>query len=255
MLRELAKLTERDESVQGALAQSLDVLTSSGSGLSVDEGKRWSPILLRWVCIHSPESLARSCGCRVLNRVVNSLGQVGIPISQAWLAMLLMDIVNESKPKLGRTKGTSIAEAKERGLVQVWFFLLVMQFVSLYKILFVLHLCKNRSASYGYLLRYVMVAKLQTERVRLATAAAADIAKVVAREAEASAATELTGKGVAESARELPMVDLLGFDMSPAADHPKDSPPKVTAREAASSTLKAVKALTELIAEDQVCQI
>ncbi|KAG0587590.1 hypothetical protein KC19_2G175600 [Ceratodon purpureus] len=209
MLRELAKLTERDESVQGALAQSLDVLTSSGSGLSVDEGKRWSPILLRWVCIHSPESLARSCGCRVLNRVVNSLGQVGIPISQAWLAMLLMDIVNESKPKLGRTKGTSVAEAKERGLVQ-------------------------------------------TERVRLATAAAADIAKVVAREAEASAATELTGKGVAESARELPMVDLLGFDMSPAADHPKDSPPKVTAREAASSTLKAVKALTELIAEDEV---
>jgi len=99
-----------------------------------------------------------------------------------------------------------------------------------------------------------MVAKLQTERVSLATAAAADIAKVVAREAETSAATELTGKGVAESARELPMVDLLGFDMSPAADHNKEVPPKVTAREAASSTLRAVKALTELIAEDQVCQ-
>lgn len=99
------------------------------------------------------------------------------------------------------------------------------------------------------------MAKLQTERVSLATAAAADIAKVVAREAETSAATEQTGKGVAESARELPMVDLLGFDMSPAADHTKDTPPKVTAREAAGSTLKAVKALTELIAEDQVCQI
>jgi hypothetical protein len=213
MLRELSKLTERDESVQGALAQSLDVLTSLGPGLSVDEGKRWSPILLRWVCIHSPESLARSCGCRVLNRVVNSLGQVGIPISQAWLAMLLMDIVNDSKPKVGRTKGISIAEAKERGLVQVCL-LYAMQFVSLVRINFVLHLYENISASYGYLLRLVMVAKLQTERVRLATAAAADIAKVVAREAEAS----------------------------------------VTAREAASSTLKAVKALTELIAEDQVCQ-
>jgi len=99
----------------------------------------------------------------------------------------------------------------------------------------------------------VIVAKLQTERVSLATAAAAEIAKVVAREAETAAATELTGNGVAESARELPMVDLLGFDMSPAADHNKETPPKVTAREAASSTLRAVKALTELIAEDQVC--
>lgn len=93
---------------------------------------------------------------------------------------------------------------------------------------------------------------MQTERMSLATAAATDIAKVVAREAETIAATEVTRKGVAESARELPMVDLLGFDMSPAPEHNKDAPPKVTAREAAASTLKAVKALTELIAEDQV---
>lgn len=117
-LREIAKLTERDESIQGAIAQSLDVLTSSRSGLSVDESKKWSPILLRWVCTYKPDSLARSCGCRILNRVVNSLGQDGIPISQAWLAMLLMNIVNESKPKLGKAKGASIVEAKERLLVQ-----------------------------------------------------------------------------------------------------------------------------------------
>lgn len=119
VLRELAKKTERDESVQGALAHSLDVLTSTGSGLSIDEGKKWSPILLRWVCINKPESVARACGCRVLNRVVDSLGQVGIPISQAWLAMLLMNIVSDSKRKPGRTKGGSVAEAKERGLVLV----------------------------------------------------------------------------------------------------------------------------------------
>lgn len=130
VLRELAKKTERDESVQGALAQSLDVLTSSCSGLSVDECKKWSPILLRWVCINKPESLARSCGCRVLNRVVNSLGQAGIPISQAWLAMLLMDIVNESKRKPGRTKAISVAEAKERGLVLVCLFFYVLQSVN-----------------------------------------------------------------------------------------------------------------------------
>ncbi|XP_073396493.1 uncharacterized protein [Physcomitrium patens] len=198
-LREIAKLTERDESIQGAIAQSLDVLTSSRSGLSVDESKKWSPILLRWVCTYKPDSLARSCGCRILNRVVNSLGQDGIPISQAWLAMLLMNIVNESKPKLGKAKGASIVEAKERLLVQ-------------------------------------------------ASAAAGDIAKVVAREAEASAATELSVKGVAESARELPMV---GFFLSPVAGQTKESPRKVTAREAASCTLKALKALTELIAEDQ----
>lgn len=122
LLRDLAKQTESADSVQGALAQSLDVLTAAGSGLSLDEGKKWSPILLRWVCIHKPDSLARSCGCRVLNRVVNNLGQGGIPISQAWLAMLLMDIVTESKPKLGRGKGTSNtgSEARERDLVQVY---------------------------------------------------------------------------------------------------------------------------------------
>lgn len=97
----------------------------------------------------------------------------------------------------------------------------------------------------------------QSERIRLATAAASELAKVVAREATTSAeSNEQTEKAVAESARELPMVDLLGFDMSP-VDHStksavKDGPPKVTAREAAYSTLRAVKALTELIAEDQV---
>lgn len=118
MLRELTKQTESDESVQGAVAQSLDVLTASGSGLSLDEGKKWSPILLRWVCSQKPDCLSRSCGCRILDRVVNNLGQGGIPISQAWLAMLLMDIVSENKPKLGRNKGTS-TEARERNLVQV----------------------------------------------------------------------------------------------------------------------------------------
>ena len=93
--------------------------------------------------------------------------------------------------------------------------------------------------------------------MRVATAAASEIAKVVAREAETSSAeTKVTDQAVAASARELPMVDLLGFDMSPAQDHSsgkKESVPKVTAREAANSTLRAVKALTELIAEDQVC--
>lgn len=97
-----------------------------------------------------------------------------------------------------------------------------------------------------------MVVKLQSQLVVQAAAAAGDIAKVVAREAEASAATELSVKGVAESARELPMV---GFFLSPVAGQTKESPRKVTAREAASCTLKALKALTELIAEDQVCQI
>lgn len=90
----------------------------------------------------------------------------------------------------------------------------------------------------------------------MATGAATQLAKVVALEAAAmQAATKQSQQAVAESAAELPMVDLLGFDVTTdllSTSGSGSSLPKVTAGEAALATLKAIKALTELTAEEPV---
>jgi hypothetical protein len=202
VLRRIAKETEVHARIQGALAQILDVFTASGAGLSAQESHKWSPILLRWVCSQNSESVTRDCGCRILMRVVNSLDQGGIPISQAWLAMLLMDVVSDRNVVKTRSQ-------KARSMVQ-------------------------------------------NERLQMATDAASQLAKVVAL--EGTVATKKSLQAVAESAAQLPMVDLLGFfgatDTIPASG--SKELPKVTAGEAALVTLKAVKALTELTAEDPV---
>jgi hypothetical protein len=112
VLRRIAKETEVHARIQGALAQILDVFTASGAGLSAQESHKWSPILLRWVCSQNSESVTRDCGCRILMRVVNSLDQGGIPISQAWLAMLLMDVVSDRNVVKTRNQ-------KARSMVQV----------------------------------------------------------------------------------------------------------------------------------------
>jgi hypothetical protein len=202
VLRRIAKETEAHARIQGALAQILDVFTASGAGLSAQESHKWSPILLRGVSRQNSESVTRDCGCRILMRVVNSLDRGGIPISQAWLAMLLMDVVSD------------------RNVVKTG----------------------NRIAR----------SMVQNERLQMATDAASQLAKVVAL--EGTVATKKSLQAVAESAAQLPMVDLLGFfgatDIIPASG--SKELPKVTAGEAALVTLKAVKALTELTAEDPV---
>lgn len=95
---------------------------------------------------------------------------------------------------------------------------------------------------------------MQNQVFQAAIIAAAQLAKVVAEEAAYRADTSDTDVEVAESAAELPMIDLLGLDVmgNTSKPSPKEALPKVTATEAAVAVQRAIKALTELTAEDPV---
>ncbi|KAJ7558284.1 hypothetical protein O6H91_04G032200 [Diphasiastrum complanatum] len=213
IMRGLAKQTEADTIVQRALAEALFVATESGNRMPLEESKKWSGILLRWVCSRTSEKKTRSFGSSVLNRIIENLGRSGIPIFQAWLAMLLIDLVKASQEEAVRQKFVLLSkEAKARG-------------------------------------------SLQTEVTHSATHAAAQLAKVVSDEAAAAEASNGVGV-IAESAAELPMADLLGLDTLHSAPNAgsKEQVHRVSVADAASAVLKAIKALTELSAEDDAHQ-
>ncbi|KAL3700440.1 hypothetical protein R1sor_018462 [Riccia sorocarpa] len=211
-MREIASQSESNTAVQGALAQLLDVLTSKGDSLPMDESKKWAATLLRWVCNRVSDDTTRACGSRVLVRVLDNLGHSGVPVSQAWLALLLVEVVSDVR--LGHVKskkhGNVNSEAKRRE-------------------------------------------QLQNQLTQAATAAAARLGKVVAQEAAyRSDASGAKGR-VAESAAELPMIDLLGLDVmgkSTTKDAPKETAPRVNANDAAEAVRKAIKALAQLTAEE-----
>ncbi|KAL2651323.1 hypothetical protein R1flu_019451 [Riccia fluitans] len=212
VMREIANQSETNTAVQGALAQLLDVLTSKGHSLPTDESKKWAATLLRWVCHRISDDTTRACGSRVLVRVLNNLGQSGIPISQAWLALLLVEVVSDVR--LGHAK------SKKHGNVSLE--------------------AKQRE-------------QLQNQLTQSATAAAARLGKVVAQEAAYRADASGAGGKVAESAAELPMIDLLGLDVmgnSTTRNAAKETTPRVNVNEAAEAVRKAIKALTELTAEE-----
>ncbi|OAE25735.1 hypothetical protein AXG93_4368s1950 [Marchantia polymorpha subsp. ruderalis] len=212
VLREIANESEVNSTVQGALAQLLDVLTAEEDGLPLDESKKWAATLLRWACNRVSDNSTRDCGSRVLVRVLNNLGQGGIPISQAWLALLLVEAVADGKLGHVKTKrhGHASSEAKEREQVQ-------------------------------------------NQLTQAAIAAAAQLGKVIAQEAAYRSSVSGAEGDVAESAAELPMIDLLGLDVmgsSTTKAAPKESTAKVSAKEAAEAVRKAIKSLTELTAEE-----
>ncbi|CAM6099282.1 unnamed protein product [Calypogeia fissa] len=213
IMREIAGESEGNTLVQGALAQVLDVLIDGGELLPSDESKKWAAILLKWVCNLTSDTVTRACGSRVLDRVVNDLELRGIPITQAWLAMLLMEVISDGRLESGKGKRPAnlITEEKKRE-------------------------------------------KLQNQAIQAAIVAAAQLAKVVAQEAAYRADTSDTDVKVAESAAELPMIDLLGLDVmgNTSKRASKEALPKVTATEAAVAVQNAIKALTELTAEDPV---
>lgn len=111
LMRSLAKKTSKNMSLQKVLAHALEILSFSGAGLTLEEGMKWSSILVQWTCNHNLEDTTRSAASRVLAHVLDVHGQDAVLLSQAWLAMLLTDAVNGAKVD-------SAVKAKGKGLVQ-----------------------------------------------------------------------------------------------------------------------------------------
>ncbi|KAI3522115.1 hypothetical protein L1887_11594 [Cichorium endivia] len=100
LMRETAKRMKKHESVQEALAKGLESLCTGNIHLSLDEGQKWSSILLRWVFGDSSSDATRSSGIKILSHVLEDYSPSSIPISQGWLAILLTDVLKHRKSSL-----------------------------------------------------------------------------------------------------------------------------------------------------------
>eukprot|EP00249_Psilotum_nudum_P021362 c28083_g1_i2 orf=314-4183(+) len=214
MMHSLAKCTQKNTTLQEQLVQALEVLSLSGIGLSLDESKRWSGLLLSWVFNCTFEDAIRCSASRILARVLSDLGHAGIPISQTWLAMLLMDAISSKRPSFG--KGDS-------------------------------SLSKSKDAKARVL--------VQSQVTQSASQAAAQLSKIVLQVATGGMHGRSEG-GVADTVPVSDLSELLWLDIvqNAAKTMKKETMTKVTALDAAFVTLKAIKSLTELAAEDKLCQ-
>lgn len=104
LMRETAKRTMDHTSVQEALAKGLESLCSGDMRLSLEEGQKWSSVLLSWVFRETSSDAIRSSAITILSRICEDYGPSSIPISQGWLAIMLSEILKARKLSL---KGTA----------------------------------------------------------------------------------------------------------------------------------------------------
>ncbi|XP_052626079.1 uncharacterized protein LOC128133182 [Lactuca sativa] len=100
LMRETAKRTMNHKSVQESLAKGLESLCSGEMRLSLEEGQKWSCILLPWVFRETSSDAIRSSAITILSRICEDYGPSSIPISQGWLAIMLSDILKSRKLSL-----------------------------------------------------------------------------------------------------------------------------------------------------------
>ncbi|XP_052623805.1 uncharacterized protein LOC111916937 [Lactuca sativa] len=95
-----AKRTMNHNSVQESLAKRSESLCSGDMRLSLEEGQKWSCILLPWVFRETSSDAIRSSAITILSRICEDYGPSSIPISQGWLAIMLSDILKSRKLSL-----------------------------------------------------------------------------------------------------------------------------------------------------------
>ncbi|KAK4796831.1 hypothetical protein SAY86_029157 [Trapa natans] len=97
LLRDAAKHTVKHKQVQEMLAKALELLCTGDMQLSLEESQRWSGILLQWACGRTSSDTVRSSAIKILSHVLESHGPSSVAISQAWLAILLTEILGSNK--------------------------------------------------------------------------------------------------------------------------------------------------------------
>ncbi|XP_051149831.1 uncharacterized protein LOC127264392 [Andrographis paniculata] len=205
-MREAAKQTVKHKSVQESLAKALELISSNGLHMSLEDSQKWSAILLSWIFNKVSSDTLRLSAINILSHILEDYGPSSIPMSQGWLTVLLTDTLKCKKESL--TKGS------------------------------------NQPTS----------DKVKTQ---------IDLANVVSATQTAnqlvSAVVNLAGAQMGpanESSNSLPLADLLSLEpfMESYKNVKKDKPPLITAADSAFATLKGIKSLTEICAEDSLCQ-
>ncbi|KAI9113087.1 hypothetical protein K1719_015612 [Acacia pycnantha] len=201
-LRGIAKQTTEHTQVQEAIAKALELLCTEKLHLSLQEGQKWSGILLPWVFGKFSSDAMRSSAIKILSRILEDYGPLSVPVSQGWLALLLTEV--QSSIKKPNDKGTIPKSDNVKTLIY------------------------NSNAA-------------SAEQV--ANQLASAVVNLAAKQMEPTAS---------DSFEPLPLADFLSLDpfLGLFKKLKKDSLPKLDAANSALATLKGIKALTEVCAED-----
>ncbi|KAH9305135.1 hypothetical protein KI387_009539, partial [Taxus chinensis] len=120
LMREITKQTETDQNIQEVLAKAIELLCTTGIHLSLEESKQWSGILLRWVSGRYSGEGTRSSAANVLTHILEDHGPNTVIISQAWLTLLLSELIGLCKTTPAKMTNTSSKsrEVKASSVVQ-----------------------------------------------------------------------------------------------------------------------------------------
>jgi hypothetical protein len=108
LLRSIAKKIENENgqsSMKESLAVALSSLYSGEVPLSLEESQRWSGVLLRWLFDKSVSDTTHRTAVKILSSILDDYGPSSVPISQGWLALVLSEILGDSKTQ--NIKGTA----------------------------------------------------------------------------------------------------------------------------------------------------
>lgn len=117
LMRETAKQTVMQKSVQESFAKALEPISSRGLHMSLDESKKWSPILLSWVFGKLSSDTTRSTAINIRSHIIEDYGPSAILISQGWLTFLLTDSLMCKKETL--TKDSSVTGDEVKVCVKI----------------------------------------------------------------------------------------------------------------------------------------
>ncbi|KAL1353829.1 uncharacterized protein [Arachis hypogaea] len=104
-MRDIAKQTSKNKQVQEAMAKALELLCTGDFHLSLEEGQKWSGILLPWVFGTFSSNAIQSSAIKILSQILEDHGPKAVPVSQGWLVMLLNEV--QSSIKKSNDKQTS----------------------------------------------------------------------------------------------------------------------------------------------------
>lgn len=107
MMREATKRTSKHKDLQESFVKVLERLSTGEMHLSLEEGQKWSAILLPWIFGQASSDSIRGSATKILSRFLEDYGPYSVPISQGWLAMILTEVLASDK----RLKGTAVVKS------------------------------------------------------------------------------------------------------------------------------------------------
>lgn len=106
LLRGITKQTKKNINLQEMLVRVLGLLCEDNhmngisdmhAPFSIEEGQRWSGILVRWIFDQYYPDTMRDTAIRILSRILEDCGPASVPVSQGWLTLLLNEVLGSSK--------------------------------------------------------------------------------------------------------------------------------------------------------------